>query len=81
MIDGGHAEARDYDNEFNFNTFALHCPKAGGGGSDPSAPTSALAAIAAIILGLVLVVLVRSKHKKGKGFEFSQLFTGKSWLP
>jgi micrococcal nuclease len=28
LIDGGYAEARNYDNEFNFNSFVLYLPQA-----------------------------------------------------
>ncbi|MEM2125749.1 MAG: thermonuclease family protein [Candidatus Methanosuratincola sp.] len=62
LIEGGYAEARDYNNEFNFNTFVLYCPKAETNGSDPILTHPALAAVAAIVLGLVLLVLSRMRR-------------------
>jgi len=59
LIDGGYAEARNYDNEFNFNAFALYHPRVGASGDAQFAPAPALVAIAAIILGLLLLVIIR----------------------
>lgn len=57
LISGGYAEARNYDNEFNYNSFILYLPKAGENFSD-SGSTSSLPAIMAIGIVAFIIALI-----------------------
>jgi micrococcal nuclease len=59
LIDGGYAEARNYDNEFNFNSFVLYLPKAGATepGSDSISTFIPIAVIALVALVILLLVI------------------------
>jgi micrococcal nuclease len=64
LIDGGYAEARNYDNEFNFNSFVLYLPKAGAteSGSDGVSTFIPIAAIA--LVALVMLIFIVAKIKR-----------------
>lgn len=64
LIDGGYAEAKNYDNEFNYNSFVAYLPKAQP--SQPSADGLPLGTIGIVVLfGVValLAILAASKRR------------------
>jgi len=64
LIDGGYAEARNYDNEFNYNAFMLYVPKDQIYQLAADNTTLILigaAAVLAVIAFLVLLVMLRKR--------------------
>ncbi len=63
LISGGYVEARNYDNEFNYNSFVLYLSKTGGSypesESGSSLVTIAVVGIIALAIALVVIGKVR----------------------
>jgi micrococcal nuclease len=61
LIDGGYAEARNYDNEFNYNTFALYIPKDQPIDGDIPSNTIGGILVFAVIAVIAFLILIKKR--------------------
>jgi hypothetical protein len=62
LIDGGYAEARNYDNEFNYNAFSMNIPKVQLELAETDGIFSSLIGVVAVLAVIILVVLLMRKR-------------------